>query len=290
VRGVMSLLNGHNDGAGAREVLDFCLSNESPELTAKVYEIIGRSGLDPSDPMFLVLALTGQMRVFLEAAPADLNQLLSEWKQESASSLSKIDSAISLVKQTQLEQAEAIRANMEAVSSKYIAEMKQVGMDSTSAIAEANGETLEQVQRTQRQNEELLKSVKMLDAKIEADTHRSMENMNALIAWVNKTTQKQEAVNQQIALSVSGIDQIQRNKIWLKIADGFWSLPVLLALGLIWSGGTWMIASKKYNSPNTVFGRNLVEWNIDRLNHCQETNNPKCTLWRVPPGSPERQE
>jgi hypothetical protein len=241
----MSLLNGHNDSAGAREVLDFCLSNESPELTAKVYEIIGRSGLDPSDPMFLVLALTGQMRVFLEAAPADLNQLLSEWKQESASSLFEITSAIAKLKQASLEQAEAIRANMEAVSLGYIASMKQVGMDSTSAIADANSETLEQVQRTQRQNEELLKSVKMLDAKIEADTQKSIENMNALIAWVNKTTQKQEAVNQQIALSVSGIDQIQRNKVWLKIADVFWSFPALVVCGVC-------IATEKFWSVRKI--------------------------------------
>ena len=46
----MSLLDGNDgDGAKAREVLDFCLSNESPELKGKVYEIIGRSGLDRSD-------------------------------------------------------------------------------------------------------------------------------------------------------------------------------------------------------------------------------------------------
>jgi hypothetical protein len=282
VRGVMSLLNGHNDGAKAREVLDFCLSNESPEFQAKVYEIIGRSGLDPSDPMFLVLALTGQMRVFLEAAPADLNQLLSEWKQESASSLFEITEAIALVKQTNLEQAEAIRSNMEAVSQKYIAEMKQVGMDSTSAIAEANSETLEQIQQTKKQNEDLKSKLTELDAKFDAREQKSIENMNALIAWVNKTTQKQEAVNQQIARSVSGIDQIQRNKIWLKIADGFWSLPALITGISIAVGGTWIFAYKQFNSPNTVFGRNLVELNVDRINHCFETNNSKCTFIMPP--------
>jgi hypothetical protein len=287
----MSLLDGNDgDGARAREVLDFCLSNESPELKGKVYEIIGRSGLDPSDPMFLVLALTGQMRVFLEAAPLELNLLLEKWKNQSASSLSEITSAIAKLKQAQQEQAEAIRSNMEAVSLGYVTEIKKAGMATTSAIADANSETLEQVGQTKRQIEDLESKLTELDAKFSAREQKNIENMNALIAWVNKTTQKQEAVNQQIALSVSGIDKIQRNKIWLKIADAFWSLPALLALGLIWVGGTWMIASKKYNSPNTVFGRNLVEWNIDRLNHCQETNNPKCTLWRVPPGSPERQE
>ena len=276
----MSLLNG--SAVKAREILDYCLSNESSNVRSKVYEIIERSGLEPDDPLFLVLALTGQMRVFLEAAPADLNQLLSEWKQESASSLSKIDSAISLVKQTSLEQAEAIRSNMEAVSQKYIAEMKQVGMDSTSAIADANSETLEQIQQTKKQNQDLKSKLTELDAKFDAREQKSIENMIALIAWVNKTTQKQEAVNQQIARSVSGIDQIQRNKIWLKIADGFWSLPALIAGISIFVGGTWMIAYKKYNSPNAVFGRNLVELNVDRINHCFKTNNPKCTFIMPP--------
>ena len=276
----MSLLNG--SAVKAREILDYCLSNESSNVRSKVYEIIERSGLEPDDPLFLVLALTGQMRVFLEAAPADLNQLLSEWKEESASSLSKIDSAISLVKQTQLEQAEAIRSNMEAVSQKYIAEMKQVGMDSTSAIADANSETLEQIQQTKKQNQDLKSKLTELDAKFDAREQKSIENMIALIAWVNKTTQKQEAVNQQIARSVSGIDQIQRNKIWLKIADGFWSLPALIAGISIFVGGTWMIAYKKYNSPNAVFGRNLVELNVDRINHCFKTNNPKCTFIMPP--------
>jgi hypothetical protein len=69
----------------------------------------------------------------------------------------------------------------------------------------------------------------------------------------------------------------------------FWSLPALLALGLIWSGGTWMIASQRYNHPNNIFGREMVDWNIDRINHCYDTNNPKCTVWIVPPDSPKRE-
>jgi hypothetical protein len=51
---------------------------------------------------------------------------------------------------------------------------------------------------------------------------------------------------------------------------------------------TWIIAYKQFNSPNAVFGRDVVNWNVDRINNCRETNNPKCTFWIVPPGSPER--
>lgn len=62
----MSLLNG--SAVQAREVIDFCMANESPELKAKVFEILSRSGLEPNDPMFMALLLTGQMRVLIEAA------------------------------------------------------------------------------------------------------------------------------------------------------------------------------------------------------------------------------
>ena len=92
----MSKLNGK-----ASAVLDAILSSESPEVRAKVYEIINVSGLEADDPMFLILALTGQMRVFLEAAPAELSMLLTEWKTHSARSLSEIIDAIERIKETQ---------------------------------------------------------------------------------------------------------------------------------------------------------------------------------------------
>ncbi len=84
--------------------------------------------------------------------------------------------------------------------------------------------------------------------------------------------------------------KIQQKKVWLKIADGFYSLPVLVTGILIIMGGTWWAASTRYNHPNSVFGRNVVDWNVERINHCIETNNPKCTVWIVPPGSPQRNE
>ena len=272
----MSLLNGSANKA--REVIDFCMANESPELKAKVFEIISRSELEPNDPMFMALLLTGQMRVLIEAAPADLNRLLSEWKEESASSLSEISNAVSEVKKTQIEQAETIKENMEAVSNKCVLDIKEAGMGTVGAIADASSENYERLQRNLKQIEQLESKVAQLDAKFDEREQKSIENMNALIGWVNKTTQKQEAVNQQIALSVSGIDQIQRNKIWLRIADGFWSMPALVACMLIAMGGTWWVASTRYNHPNNVFGRRLVEENIEQINICLENEALECTF------------
>ena len=284
----MSLLNG--SATKAQEVLNLCLASESPEFQAKIYQIINLSGLEPNDPMFLVLALTGQMRVFLEAAPEELGQLLNKWKIQSADSLAEIYSAVSLVQQTQQEQVEAIKGELESVSQKCVSDFKEAGMTTVGAIAEANSETLSQVQQTQRQIEELESELAQLNAKFDAREQKSVKSMNDVVKWAENITQKQEKVNLQINQSASGINKIQRSKIWLKIADAFWSLPALLIFTFILMGGTWLTASKKYNDSISIFGRELVEWNVDRINNCRETNNPKCTFWIVPPGSPERNE
>ena len=280
----MSLLDGNDgNGARAREILDFCLSTESPELRAKVYEIIGRSGLDPSDPMFLVLALTGQMRVFLEAAPLELNLLLENWKNQSASSLSEITEAIAFVKQASLEQAEAIRENMEAVSQKYIAEMKQVSMDSTSAIAEANGETLEQVGQTKQQIEQLVEKVTALQANLNADGQKSIKSKQAFVEWVGLTTRELNEIRQKLDHSHSAIERLQLKTFWLKWAE--WFSP-LLALTIV--GGAGLLAGgwltyQKYNTPIEKLGRNLIELNIDRYLKCSDDRNPKCTFLMYEP-------
>ena len=284
----MSWLNGHAERAA--KALDYYLSLESPQMRSRVYEIIHLSGLEPDDPMFLVLALTGQMRVFLEAAPLELGQLLSEWKQQSSNSLSEITTAIEQVKKMQLEQAEVIRSNMETVSSVCVADIKEAGMATVGALADANSETLGQVRHTLKQNEDLFEKLAQLDAKFDAREQKSIENMNALIKWVNNITQSQATANQQISKSISEVGKIQRNKVWLRIADGFYSFPALVTSMLIIMGGTWWVASRRYNQPFNVFGRQLVDWNVERINHCRETENPECTVWVVPPGSPQRNE
>lgn len=279
--------NGVRD-AKAKEVLDFCLSSESPELKAKVYEIIGRSGLEPNDPMFLVLALTGQMRVFLEAAPEELGQLLSEWKNQSASSLSEIISAIALMNQTHQEQALVIKENMEAVSLKYISGIKEAGMATTSAIAEANSEALNRVRQTLEQNRNLKSELAALEASVEAGREENVKIMTALIDRLKSETEKSNKVQKQMNSSYSAIKSLQQKTLWLKWAD--WFSP-LLALAIV--GGASFLAGgwltyQKYNSYVEELGRDIMSWNLDRLVKCRDDKNPKCTFWIVPPGSPLR--
>lgn len=284
----MNLLNGSS--VKAKEVLDYCMASESPELKAKVWEIVSLSGLEPNDPMFLALLLTGQMRVLLEAAPLELNQLLSEWKQQSANSLSEITTAIERVKQMQQHQAETIKEDLSSVSQKCVADIKEAGMATVSAIAQANSENFERAAKIEKQNEELKKEIIALHAQVKAERQQNTESIKAVADWVERTTRRQETVNQQITKSISEVGKIQRNKVWLRIADGLYCFPVLVIGISIIMGGTWWAASRKYNRTIHVFGRNLVTWNVDRFDHCFETENPKCTVWIVPPDSPQRQE
>lgn len=236
----MSLLDG--SAVKAREVIDFCMASESPELKAKVFEIISRSELEPNDPMFMALLLTGQMRVFLEAAPLELNRLLFEWKKESADSLSEIMSAISLVKQMQQQQALVFKENMELVSLKCVSDIKEAGMATTSAIAQANQETLEQVQQTKRQVENLYDEVMAMRATIEADKRKNHQANQALLHEVEQSTIGFSKINARIDRSVSAVSQLQQNATWLKLAEVISSFPALIIVGLFNMGFGWWLA------------------------------------------------
>ena len=284
----MSLIN--SSANRARKMIDFHLASEPPEFKAKVFEILNFSGLEPNDPMFLALLLTGQIRVFLEAALEELPRLLSEWKQEMARSLETLMSAMAYFSKKSLEQAETIKENMEAVSQKCVCDIKEAGMSTVGAIADANNETLEQLQQTRKQVEDLSLKLAELDAKSDEREQRRIEDNNGVVKWAHLTTKKQETVNHQVGILLSDVAKIQRNKVWLRIAEGFYSFPVLVACMLFAIGGTWWAASRQYNSTIKVFGRNLVDWNLDRIENCFDTENPKCTLWIVPPDSPKRNE
>ena len=244
----MSLMGGSANRA--REMIDFHLASDPPEFKAKVFEILNFSGLEPNDPMFLALLLTGQIRVFIEAAVEELPQLLSQWKQEMAKSLETLMSAMAEISSSQQKISEAIKDRMEAVSQKCVSDIKEAGMSTVGAIADANDETLDRVQQTKKQVENLSTKLDQLNAKFDEREQKSMKQMNAFIEWASNITKRQETVNQQIERSIFGISKIQQNKIWLRIADGFWSMPALVTSMLIIGVGTWWVASIRYNHPN----------------------------------------
>jgi hypothetical protein len=177
----MSRLNGK-----AKEVLDACLSAESPEVRSKIYEIVDVSGLEANDPMFLILALTGQMRVLLEAAPAELTQLLTAWREQSARSLQQIEQAVTLVLATQQQQADTIKQTIERVTTDCVEDIKEVGMATTGAIADANGEVLNQSKATLREAQLLNTQIK------EAAKHFAQVATTNQRAWQTMLEQNHE--------------------------------------------------------------------------------------------------
>ena len=244
----MSRLNGKT-----KEVLDACLSNESPEVKAKVYEIINVSGLEADDPMFLILALTGQMRVFLEAAPTELSKLLADWKQRSADSLEEITNAISRVKETQLQQAQTFAENLEQVSNQCVADIKEAGMAATSAIAEANSETLASAKSACDETRNLKQEISRLHAGVERNRQQNEVVSQAFLGKTSETINGLDNAIVQINRLGVAIQRLQKSTVQMKMAD--WFIPFVGLCMTLSIGSTmgWLIAFKQYHVPNSVF-------------------------------------
>ena len=282
----MTKLNGK-----AKALLDSCLSAESPESKAKIYEIIAISGLDATDPMFLVLALTGQLRVLLETAPADLSKLLTEWKEQSVKSMQKIEFVMSSLSEQHQLQTDVIRDNLEQVTEDYAEKIKRVGMATVSAISEANNETLKQasvaVINTTQMNAEVVK----LKESVEQSRMENAQAIRSLLERVNSPIQTLQTVTREVSQASSQIQTLQDNAMLITALR--WLSP-LLALALVgvcgvWSG-VWLMSSK-IDEPTEEFGRNLVLWNTELLRDCRLDEKPKCTLWiSQPPEKLDKQK
>ena len=267
----------------ALEVLDICLAAESPEILAKVYEILEISELDASDPMFLVLALTGQMRVLLEAAPADLSKLLTNWKETSASSIQQIHVAVTQVKATQQQQADSIRQALEIVANNYVDDIKEAGMATTSAIASANSETLSQARLAALRAIELKDEVVTLRTSVESDRKTNEDVLKVLLQRIGQTTGGLSTAIGQINEANTALRRLQQNTIRIKMAHWFAPLMALAIVALVGFGSGIWVTWLKYNDSTNSLGRDLVEWNRERIIKCADDKNPKCTLWIVPP-------
>lgn len=267
----------------AREVLNICLQKESPEVRAKVYEIVEVSELDPTDPMFLILALTGQMRVLLETAPNDLHKLLSEWQEKSDSSLESIQLAISQLQQLQSEQLQVMKRNLLEVSINYLGEIRQVGMSTTSAIAEANQETLNQASSTAHEAAKLKEEVAVLNSNIQRERQIWSNKMEALISKVSEPIENLSYTIQLADLVRRDLQKFQQQAIWMQVFRWFTPLTALaLAAGIGFACGWWLM-SMKYNDNTNTLGRRLAEWNLDRILKCQQQKKYQCPLWIVTP-------
>ncbi len=276
----MSRFNGNKKISDA---LDACLSSESPEIKAKVHEIINVSGLDADDPMFLILALTGQMRVFLEAAPSELSQLLADWKESYAKSLDDIYNALTLVQETQQQQAENIAQKIEKVSNKCVSDIKKAGSAATSAIAEANSETLAKAIDTRDEMRQLKNEIHSIYTNVLAAKQNNQIFVEVLSERAGESIGRLEYAMAQIDSSHERIQKLTINSIWVKLTDWFTPALVLFLWGVIFLIIGMRLPEYQYPRSVKLSGRELMDWNLARLIKCQKDLNPKCTFWIVPP-------
>ncbi|BAZ47075.1 hypothetical protein NIES4102_41210 (plasmid) [Chondrocystis sp. NIES-4102] len=207
----------------AEEILELCLSNESPKLRTKVYEILNTSGIKPNDPMFLVLALTGQMRVFLEAAPEQLDNLLSAWKLQSETSINDLSIAIAQVKEIQLVHLENIKQTINYINYENVENIRNSNKMLLDEILVANRGAEKQIKKT------ILELTK-INSEIKADREVNINIMKSLIEGIGKTNEDLINLNYQIQQSIN-----TWNKIKFKIVNNllFPSLFIFLILLII---------------------------------------------------------
>ncbi|MBD2303788.1 DUF6753 family protein [Nostoc sp. FACHB-190] len=265
------------------EVLDMCLAGESPEVKAKVYQIIQVSELDPSDPMFLVLALTGQMRVLLETAPSELAELMNEYKSQTESSIESIQQAIGELSSTQERQARVIRGNLESVSEGFADGIKEVGMATVSAISEANKETLSQATAAAREAAQLREEIALLRQGVRQERETWTKQIQVLMDKVSEPIESLKYTTQLASLTKREVEKFQEKAIWMQVFQWFTpltALAVTAGAGFVCGLAVMLF---KYNNDQNTLGRNLVEWNIDRIIKCQQSKKHQCNLWLVTP-------
>ena len=67
------------------------------------------------------------------------------------------------------------------------------------------------------------------------------------------------------------------------MADWFSPLAALAIVALVGFGSGIWVTWLSYNDSTNSLGRDLVEWNRERIIKCADDKNPKCTIWLVPP-------
>ncbi|MBA3920185.1 MAG: hypothetical protein H0X31_00180 [Nostocaceae cyanobacterium] len=271
----------------AKTLLDSCLSTESPESKAKIYEIIAISGLDATDPMFLVLALTGQLRVMLESAPAELSQLLTEWKFQSEQSIHSIGQVIENFATAQESQIDIVRENLRQVSKSCAEEIKLAGIAVVSGVSQAHDEALTQVGETRRETAQIKAEIIELKESINSTRLESSQMVRTLSGQLNLPARTLQTVTTEVNIAASKIQTIQDNTM---LVTGLRWFSPLMALALVGSVGLWAgvwLMGNKIDEPTEEFGRNLVIWNSDQIRDCRLDEKKKCTLWiSKPPEKP----
>ena len=243
----------------AEEILDFCLRDESVEMKTKVYEILSLSEIKVNDPMFLVLALTGQMRVLFETAPAELKQLLDEWKFQSSETITELLEIISQVKIDQKKQVETIQESIEKINLKGVNSIKAINKSLVAEILSTNTEiTLEA--------KKLIDELTHLHSQIKSDRKDNIKLMESLIQGIGKTYQDLDRINLEIQDSISNLEKVRTytSKKW--IASAVFALAAFLIIG---SSISFTILAMQKSKRSSFINGNLNQLSLLSTNKRQ---------------------
>lgn len=222
----------------AEEVLALCLQNESVEMKTKVYEILSLSEIKVNDPMFLVLALTGQIRVLLEVAPRELRELLLEGRVSLEQYIEELQFAIADVKEAQQQQVVNIKQSVEEINQKNLSDIRALHQSLVGEILESNTEVENNVRSVLEEIKILKEQLVAVNAKLQAERNTNVKVIKSLIEGMTRTTKDLDLVNAQISSSVATLDRLKISKFVNRgmILGAFISVFVfgsLLTLGLI---------------------------------------------------------
>ena len=131
----------------------------------------------------------------------------------------------------------------------------------------------------------------LLSPHVKEDKEILIEGMKLLMERVDNSTGGINTATEQINRAINDakhlrndIQRLQTTTEWIRFGDWFWPLFMLFVMLIVGFGsGVWLTRFMYNDNPKNVLGRNLVNWNLDRILKCQRDENPKCTLWRVPP-------
>lgn len=252
--------------------LDSIITRMTAEHKDKIMRTARRLNLPDDDVLFLYI---GAVEYTVQLCEDILGGISSERQRLEQSSQRSQEASV--------ESAETLINSLTQVGLSVVADMQKAGMANTSAIAEANAEVLNQSRVTVREAVQLQKLLMAWGERVEADDRNNQKVLQILLERMVQSIKGLEKANTQIDEANKALVKLQRNTTWIKVTEWFSPLTALLLAALVGAGGSWWVMSIQYNNATNALGRDLVQWNIDRILKCREDDNPKCTIWVAPP-------
>ncbi|PSB26924.1 hypothetical protein [Chlorogloea sp. CCALA 695] len=252
--------------------LDGIITRMTAEHKANIMRTARRLNLPDDDVLFLYI---GAVEYTVQLCEDILGGISSERQ--------RLEQSTQSTQEASIETAENLINSLTQVGLSVVADMQKAGIANTSAIAEANAEVLNQSRMTVKEAVQLQKLLMAWGDRVEADDKTNQKVLQLLLERMAQSIKGLDQANTQIDEANKALVKLQRNTTWIKVTEWFSPLAALLVAALVGFGSGWWVMSLQYNNATNAVGRDLMEWNTERILKCREDDNPKCTIWVVPP-------